>query len=203
VTFARGQPVVRRFLHPDRRIAAARAAVVVADGPDELLLFSDIGAETMRRTDLSGAPTRHLPLAAELAMPTMLAPGNRGSFRSLLLVRPGAAHTVSWSWRADGRFAGWYVNLETPVRRWRGGIDSHDQTLDVLVRPDRSWLLKDEDQLSTRDPAEVTAVRAEARRVVELVEAAAYPFDGSRQDFTAPRDWTPAKLPAWWDAVPE
>ena len=35
-----------------------------------------------------------------------------------------------------------------------------------------------------------------------LVDAAAFPFDGSRLDFRPPADWAPATLPAWWDTVP-
>lgn len=197
--FHHGQQVVRRFLHADRRIAAVRAALVVADDADGLLLFSDIGAGTMRRTDLAGEPTRHLSIAEELAMPTMLSPGTRGSFRSLLLMPPGAAHSISWSWLEDGTFAGWYVNLETPARRWAGGVDAHDQTLDVLVSAERAWSLKDEADL---DPAQAAAVRSEADRVIKLVEAAAFPFDGSLLDYEPPADWQPAPLPAWWDAVP-
>ncbi|MEU7902734.1 DUF402 domain-containing protein [Actinoplanes sp. NPDC049118] len=202
MTFDPGQPVVRRYLHADRRIAAAQAALVVADDADGLLLWSDIGAETMRRTDLSGGPTRHLSIAAEVAMPTMLSPSHHRGFRTLLLMPPGAAHSVSWNWLADGTFAGWYVNLETPARRWSGGVDTRDQSLDVLVGADRAWLLKDEDDLAALDPAEAAAVRAECVRVTGLIDAAAFPFDDSRRGFRPPAGWIPATLPAWWDAVP-
>ena len=200
MTFHPGDLVVRRFLHSDRRIAAVQAARVVSDDDRGLLLFSDFGAESMRRTDLSGAPTRHLPVADELAMPTMLSPVRREDFRSLLLLPPGAPHSVSWSWLADGTFAGWYANLETPARRWAGGVDSHDQTLDVLVAPDRSWYFKDEEDLAVLDPAEAATVRAEGVRLGKLAETATFPFDGSWLDFTPPPDWTPATLPPWWDA---
>jgi hypothetical protein len=202
VTFDPGQPVVRRFLHCDRRIAAAQAALVVADDADGLLLWSEVGTETMRRTDLAGGPTRHLSIAAEVAMPTMLSPSHHRAFRSLLLMPPGAAHSVSWNWHPDGTFAGWYVNLETPARRWPGGVDTRDQSLDVLVGADRAWSLKDEDDLAGLQEAEAAAIRAEAARVTGLVDAAAFPFDGSRLDFRPPADWAPATLPAWWDAVP-
>jgi Protein of unknown function (DUF402) len=201
MTYHPGDTVVRRFLHSDRRIAAVQAARVVSDDDRGLLLFVDIGAESMRRTDLTGAPTRHLSVADELAMPTMLAPVRRETFRSLLLLPPGAPHSVSWSWLADGTFAGWYANLETPARRWPGGADSHDQTLDVLVGADRSWFFKDEEDLSALDPAEAAAVRAEGERLGKLAETATFPFDGTWLDFAPPPQWTPATLPSWWDAV--
>jgi hypothetical protein len=202
MTFRPGETVVRRFLHHDRRIAAVQAARVVADDARGLLLFVDLGAESMRRTDLTGKPTRHLPVAEELALPTMLSPVRRENFRSLLLLPPGAPHAVSWSWHTDGTFAGWYANLETPARRWPGGVDSHDQTLDLLIAPDRSWHFKDEEDLATLDPAEAATVRAEGARLGELAEAAAFPFDGTWLDFAPPAEWTPAALPPWWDAAP-
>ncbi|GAA3903393.1 DUF402 domain-containing protein [Actinoplanes auranticolor] len=201
MTYHPGDLVVRRFLHPDRRLAAVQAARVVSDDDRGLLLFVDIGAESMRRTDLTGAPTRHLPVADELAMPTMLAPVRRETFRSLLLLPPGAPHSVSWSWLADGTFTGWYANLETPARRWPGGVDSHDQTLDVLVTADRSWFFKDEEDLGALEPAEAAAVRAEGERLGKLAETATFPFDGTWLDFTPPPEWTPATLPPWWDAA--
>ena len=201
MTFHPGETVVRRFLHADRRIAAVQAARVVSDDDRGLLLFVDIGAESMRRTDLTGAPTRHLSVADELAMPTMLSPVRRETFRSLLLLPPGAPHSVSWSWLADGTFAGWYANLETPARRWAGGVDSHDQTLDVLVSADHSWFFKDEEDLSSLDPAEAAAVRAEGERLGKLAETATFPFDGTWLGFTPPPEWKPATLPPWWDAV--
>ena len=201
MTYHPGDLVVRRFLHPDRRLAAVQAARVVSDDDRGLLLFVDIGAESMRRTDLTGAPTRHLPVADELAMPTMLAPVRRETFRSLLLLPPGAPHSVSWSWLADGTFTGWYANLETPARRWPGGVDSHDQTLDVLVTADRSWFFKDEEDLGALEPTEAAAVRAEGERLGKLAETATFPFDGTWLDFTPPPEWTPATLPPWWDAA--
>jgi hypothetical protein len=202
VTFDPGQQVVRRYLHADRRIAAALAALVVADDANGLLLWFERGAEIMRRTDLAGGPTRHLSIAAEVAMPTMLSPSHQQTLRTLLLMPPGAAHSVSWNWLADGTFTGWYVNLETPARRWPGGVDTRDQSLDVLVRPDRAWRLKDEDDLAALEASEASEIRAEAGRVTGLVEAAAYPFDGSHLGFRPPAEWAPATLPAWWDAVP-
>lgn len=199
MTFRPGELVVRRFLHHDRRIAAVQAARVVSDDDRGLALWSDIGAEGMRRTDLAGAPTRHLPVATELALPTMLSPVRRTDLRSLLLLPPGAPHSVSWNWLADGTFTGWYANLETPARRWTGGVDSRDQTLDVLVTAERSWSFKDEEDLVTL--ADAAAVRAEGERLGKLAETASFPFDGTWLGFAPPPDWTPATLPSWWDAA--
>ncbi len=171
---------------------------MVADDDRGLLLWSDLGSATMRRTDLSGTPTRELPIAEELAMTTMLSPAPRSTYRTLLLLPRGAAHAVSWSWLPDGTFAGWYVNLEEPARRWSGGVDSRDQVLDLLVSPELQWRWKDEDDLVASFPPEVAAaVRAEGEQVVKLVEAAEFPFDGTFRDFTS--ELGPAPLPPAWD----
>ena len=199
--FEPGAIVVRRFLHPDGRLAAVQSARVVADDERGLLLFSELGAQVMVRTDLDGRPTRRLPLATEIAMTTMLSPSRRRVHRSLLLMPPDAAHSVSWGWRADGVFTGWYVNLETPPRRWPGGVDVHDQVLDVLIAPDRSYVWKDEDAVSFLDAAVAARARAEGEKVIALAAESAFPFDGSLIDFRPPPDWTPTDLPPWWDAV--
>ncbi|WP_306204281.1 DUF402 domain-containing protein [Actinoplanes sp. RD1] len=196
--FAPGTPIVRRFLHPDGRIAAASAAYVIADDERGLLLWSDIGSAVMRRTTLSGTPTRDLPISEELGMTTMLSPTVREHVKSLLFLPRDAAHAVSWSWRADGAFAGWYVNLETPAQRWPGGVDSSDQVLDLLVTPDREWHWKDEEDLVAAYPrAQAALIRAEGERVTKLVDAAEFPFNGAWLDFTS--ELGPAPLPPTWD----
>ncbi len=112
---------------------------------------------------------------------------------------------------ADGRFADWYVNLEEPGVRWDdgdvAGVDMVDQDLDVWVPPDRRWRWKDEEEFAERLGfsehywvADEAAVRAEGERVIKLVEAAEFPFDGTWCDFAPDRRWTvPDALPRGWD----
>src|SRR5262245_40462930 len=62
-------------------------------------------------------------------------------------------YSVQWIW-SDGAFAGWEANLEEPYVRWadRGcaGVDTADQVLDLVVRPDHSWRLNDEAEFHAR-----------------------------------------------------
>jgi predicted RNA-binding protein associated with RNAse of E/G family len=65
----------------------------------------------------------------------------------------------------------WYLNLQEPFRRTGLGFDTQDLELDIVVSPDGSWRVKDDDKLEgwiergrwTRD--EVEAIRAEGRRL--------------------------------------
>jgi predicted RNA-binding protein associated with RNAse of E/G family len=201
-----GQTVVRRFLHADGRIAAAQATRVLSDDHRGLALWLDIGAARTRRTTLDGTPTRALPVRAELATATTLGPATWGPYRSLVLIPPGATHSVAWSWTADGTFIGWYVNLESPPVRWGGGIDVQDRALDIRVAPDRSWQWKDEDEFADRagdplffDAATAGAIRAEGQRVADTAARGEFPFDGTWRDFRPDADWATAELPPWWD----
>ncbi len=92
----------------------------------------------------------------------------------------GAQHCVRWVRGVPG----WYVNLEHPVHH-RGGVDSHDHELDLLVAPDRTCTWKDEERFAERtgDPrfwtvAQAAAIRVEGERVVEQVHGQLYPFGG-------------------------
>jgi hypothetical protein len=202
--FPRGRTVVRRCLHPDGRIAAVQSGVVVADDDPGLLVWVDAGAATMRRTTLTGEPTRPLAVRDELALPTMLRPATWGPHRTLRLIPPHGGASIAWCWRTDGTFDGWYVNLESPPRRWPGGVDVHDQALDLIVDPDRAVTWKDEDAFAAQTgefwtAADAVRIRAAADRLAGLAARAAFPFDGTWCDFRPDPGWAPAELPAWWD----
>src|SRR5216117_3027777 len=62
-------------------------------------------------------------------------------------IRPEESHSLLHFWQEDGRFAGWYVNLQAPLRPSRHGFDTEDHLLDVWVAADGSWRWKDEEHL--------------------------------------------------------
>lgn len=203
--FSTGQTIVRRIMHWDGRIAAVNAAIVVADDQDGLRIWIDQGSATLRRTTLTGEPTRHLPIRTELTSPTTMQPASWSSFQTLMVFQDGAHHSVWWSWRA-GEFAGWYVNLELPFERWPGGIDSYDQQLDLIIWPDGRQEWKDEEEFAaqTDDPlywdrAGAAKIRAEGERVAAQAAARQAPFDGRWCDFVPDPQWSPAQMPFWWD----
>jgi hypothetical protein len=115
----------------------------------------------------------------------------------LISHRAGAAHTVWHFWRADERaFAGWYVNMQEPLRRRPDGFETQDQELDLVVQPDGSWTWKDEQELLDWVPSgrfteeEVAAVRAEGERVL-----AEWPFPTGWEDWRPDPSWPVPELP--------
>ena len=207
--FQPGQTVVRRGLYPDGRIGQLECCRVVSDDDRGLLLWIGHGSEVLRRVDRDGKRTRHLSYYDELITPTLLVRDVWHAYSNLVLITDGAAHTVWWSWDAAGGFSGWYVNLETPPARWWGGVDSHDQTLDVLIAPDRSGRWKDEDEFAQVaghpmfwTPAEAAAIRSEGEAMMAAAAAGRFPFDGAWCDFRPPSGWGAIELPWWWDQLP-
>ena len=95
-----------------------------------------------------------------------------------MLQRPGEMYAVWVFWVGGGRsFDCWYLNIQVPVRRTPQGYDTQDLELDIVLRADGTWKLKDDDVLEQRiaegrfTPEQVAAVRAEGRRITDELEA--------------------------------
>ena len=117
------------------RVWQAHAWYVVADGEDELVLFAPIGTEAW----FSGIP---IPRDAWTL--------KRSAFKEhlLLLARPGVGYSTSLIWDASWTLREWYVNFERPLRpRTPFGFDYVDCALDLVVYPDGTHELLDEDEL--------------------------------------------------------
>jgi hypothetical protein len=92
---------------------------------------------------------------------------------ALTLQRPGDAYAVWAFWTGPERdFSAWYVNFQEPFRRTERGFDTQDLELDLIVYPDGSWELKDDELLDVRvrqgrfTEDQARATRAEADRVI-------------------------------------
>lgn len=83
---------------------------------------------------------------------------------------------------SGGVFSGWYVNLEQPHVRSQRAVLTSDHVLDVVVSPDRTMTLKDEDELELAvsqgvfSASEATAISANAASVAALVATWGSPF---------------------------
>ena len=213
MAFSPGRLVLHRNVRQGR-IGWVRPGRVVSDDERGLLIWVAPGSAVVHEVAEDGRGMRAMPFAEwttlryRLEVTTWSGPG------VLKLIPPRTAYSVWWFRTWEDRFAGWYVNLEEPAVRWDdgdvAGVDMLDQDLDIWVTPDRSWEWKDEDELAERlgFPAhywvsDEAAVREEGRRVVKLIEAGAFPFDGTWCGFTPDPQWTvPTELPPGWDRPP-
>jgi predicted RNA-binding protein associated with RNAse of E/G family len=127
--------------------------------------------------------------------------------RALWVWPRGANYMVGHFWEhATDRFRAWYLNLQSPLRRSSIGFDLWDQVLDVVVRPDRSWSWKDEDELAeavrlgVMAPEEAAAVRAEGERLIACLDDV---VPTGWEEWRPDPGWPALELPADWDRVDE
>jgi Protein of unknown function (DUF402) len=210
VGFEPGRMIVRRQFHRGQLIGRVWVGRVVADDERGLCLWIADGAAFQDVGAADGRSFREVPFAQW--------PGTakrlhllRWSTSMLMVHPPGADYSLWLFFDGDGRFRNWYVNLERPVVRWDdgalAGLDTLDYDLDIVVAPDRSWRWKDEDEFAHHlaHPEvywceDERAVRAEGERLVGLIEAGRFPFDGSWCDFAPDPGWpVPGEVPAGWD----
>jgi hypothetical protein len=199
--FTPGQMIARRYFkrHVNTWVQAAR---VVDDDEVGLLLWQAEGSDYLIYRDSAGRSIRDVPVDE---IDARLVPTTWQSTSVLMLQPPAADYSVWWFF-ADGRFDGWYVNLESPYERWEHGIDTMDHALDLVVGPDRTVEWKDEDEFVARtghpwywSAAQAAEIRATAERLAKTAMAGGYPFDGTFCDFRPDPSWEPARLPAGWD----
>jgi hypothetical protein len=213
MTFAPGRPVLYRNIS-NGVVVNVRPCRVISDDERGLLLWLARGSAMAVEVADDGRGIRTMPFTEWVGLGHKLVETSWQGPGILKLLPPDADHSV-WFFRTDdGRFTGWYVNLEERGVRWDdgvvAGVDVVDQDLDVVVAPDRSWRWKDEDEFTERLAlpqhywvADEEAVRAEGLRVIKQIEAGDFPFDGTWTDFTPDPSWSVQEsLPPGWDRPP-
>jgi hypothetical protein len=214
VPFEAGREVLYRTIDGPR-LASVRPCRVVSDDDRGLLLWLARGSAVMVEVAEDGRGIRDMPYAEWIGLRTKVVPGTWQGPGLLKFIPPDADHSV-WFFRDDqGNFTNWYVNLEERALRWDdgrvAGVDVIDQDLDVVVKPDRTWHWKDEDEFTERLAYpdnywvhDEQAVRAEGLRVIKLIEAGDFPFDGTWTDFIPDPSWpVPTSLPPGWNRPAE
>jgi predicted RNA-binding protein associated with RNAse of E/G family len=129
--------------------------------------------------------------------------------RILSFAWPDVAHAVLLFWEhGTDAFEGWYVNLQTPLRRSAVGFDYFDHALDALIAPDRSsWSWKDEDELEEAvargifTTEEASAFREEGERAVRRVLDREPPFDEPWEEWRPDPAWRVPTFPIGWDEL--
>jgi hypothetical protein len=191
VKFAPGEVLVRRHWRGGR-VTRMHVLRVAADDERGLRLWLP-----------SGSPFWRADEGGQLGRTSWQGP-------DVMLWLPDAKpYSVCWFW-ADGMFDGWSANLEEPYVRWadRGcaGVDTADHSLGLVVRSDRSWRWRDEDEFHARTghplywtDAQAAQIRGVGDRLVKLVETAEFPFDGTWCGWRPDASWTVPALPPGHD----
>ena len=210
IRFEPGRVILHRNTRRGR-IAFARPVRVVSDDERGLLVWMARGTPAIDEVTADGRGMRAMSFAEWVEHDYRHRPGAWRGPGILLFFPPESDHSVWFFFTDEGTFACWYVNLEERAVRWDdgalAGIDAIDQDLDIVVEPDRSWAWKDEDEFAERLAlphhywvGDEDAVRAEGRRVIKLIEAGEFPFDGTWTDFVPDAAWpTPALVPEGWN----
>jgi hypothetical protein len=178
--------------------------LVVADGPDLLALWMPAGTR-IKRVDMADRGNR---LRDHVHGEHPHDEWRRGD--TLRLMPAGAAYSVwlQWSTQPPHDFLGWYVNLEAPFVRTVIGVDTTDDSLDLVVRPDLTWEWKDEHladhwvELGVYTREETARFFETGREVIAAVEARCFPFDGSWLDWRPDPAWGIPEVHPDWDRVP-
>ncbi|HCA85092.1 MAG TPA: DUF402 domain-containing protein [Streptomyces sp.] len=190
------------------RLHICRPVTVAQDTPELLAVWMAPGTDCVRPVLADGTPVHREPLATRYTKPRRTVRSRWHGMGVLKLSRPGDPWSVWLFWDRGWRFRSFYVNLEEPLRRWSGGVDSEDHFLDLSVRPDRSWEWLDEDEFAQArraglmDVAQAARVRAAGRSAVELVRAWGPPFRDGWERWRPDPAWTIPVLPDDWDRAP-
>ncbi len=128
-----------------------------------------------------------------------------------LTITPAAGHyAVSHFWQGEDRlFACWYLNIQEPMRPTAIGFDSQDLELDIVVSPDRTWQVKDDDVLDQRVSegrwtiGEVARIRDIGARIIrDVLELKDWWWDDRWADWRPDPSTTAPSFPKGWTEAP-
>ena len=190
-------------------IGTARPVTVVSDDQLRMAFYSHPRTPIVTR-GLETYGSMSLSERVDLSI-RMLDP-SQGEFREelsppgqvLTLVSPGRRHSVMLFWSAEWQFMYWKVNLQSPLRRVRQGVQAHDYVLDIIVRPDMSWEWKDVEQFEELvargffSSEQESAIREEADKMARTVDRGGSPFSEGWENWRTDRDWPTPRLPSDW-----
>ena len=199
-----GDIVVLRYLDHGAGIATAGLWRVVEDSDSRLLLYLSAG------TKFVYAPWVRVDGRIATDQPRELVEVEWRGRDVLRMMYPGKPYSIWLLWDMPQRsLVGWYVNLEAPFVRTEIGVDTRDDELDVVVRPDLSWYWKDEDDLQDLVDGKVISseqallIRRAGEEAIRLVEGREPPFSEQWPEWRPDPAWGPLDLADGWAEVPE
>ena len=125
---------------------------------------------------------------------------------ALMLQRPGDPYGVWVFWSgAERAHSCWYLNIQD-WSRTPDGEAIRDLELDVVVRPDGSYALKDAEYVDQRvaegrfPAADAERARAVARELTAMLDRGERWWSDEWASWRPPREWGPVSLPEGWRA---
>ncbi|QBJ92124.1 DUF402 domain-containing protein [Streptomyces seoulensis] len=204
-----GTPILWRYReNAGDAVHIARPVTVVRDDAELLAVWLAPGTECVKPVLADGTPVHLEPLESRYTKPRVVRRDRWFGTGVLKLARPGEPWSVWLFWEPGWRFKNWYVNLEQPLARWAGGVDSEDHFLDISVHPDRTWHWRDEDEFAQArrdglmDAETAGRVKSAGRRAVEVIEAWGSPYTDGWQHWRPDPSWSVPALPEDWDRTP-
>jgi len=191
-----------------KRLHIVRPVTVARDDAELLAVWLAPGTECVRPVLADGTPVHAEPLESRYTKPRTVQRDRWFGTGVLKLARPGEPWSVWLFWEPGWRFKNWYVNLEEPLARWTGGVDSEDHFLDISVHPDRTWGWRDEDEFEQAqrdglmDARSAARVREAGQAAVAVIRAWGPPFSDGWQHWRPDPSWSVPSLPEDWDRTP-
>ena len=197
--FLPGEPVLMHHRRDAYRWAAPMR--VVEDRGDFVALYTQPGDTYVRMGDAEGNSTR------DFFASTRVVPSTWVEHHSLQLIRFGEEHATVLFWReGTWEFRCWYINFQEPLRRTERGFETMDQTLDMVIAPDRQWWQwKDEDEFENGiafgwySREQLARMKEYGLGVLEQAQSGAAPFSEPWPDWRPDPTWAPLQLPPDWD----
>lgn len=190
-----GDVVVHRHLCGERCWCGI-PVYVVEDAPELVAVYLP-----------SGAPFRFVPgpWPTETGMHPWHPAESWSGHGMLMLQRPGDPYGVWLFWRGDEReLVAWYLNIHE-WSRVPDGFAIRDLELDVVLRPDGSYVFKDEDLVDFRvaegrmSAADAEHARAVGRDLAAMLDRGERWWSDEWASWTPPPEWAvPPPLPEDW-----
>lgn len=181
-----------------------RPVTVIEDSSRLLAVWMASGTACVKPQLADGTPVHLEPLATRYTKPRTTVRSRWYGTGVVKLARPGQPWSVWLFWERGWRFKNWYVNLEEPLTRWSGGVDSEDHFLDLEVYPDRSWRWRDEDEFREAQrvglisPGQAERVKSAGQEALAVVQAWGAPFDEGWERWRPDPSWPVPELPDDW-----
>ena len=190
-------------------LLASRPVTVVSDTANSLALYSHPSAplrsgviRNRSTVPLSERIDRWMKMAVDGVGP--LEERVSSKIHVLTLTPENSWRSVWLFWNLEWQTRTWYINFQAPIERTTRGILLQDYALDIAVKPDLSWSWKDEnefEELIARgffSDCQISSIKAEADRMVRVVEDQGPPFSGEWNDWRPDVDRQVSKIPEDW-----